>query len=77
MALLPRRQMAIACLIPLAGRSWLLHSRQIVLVLLHDMAFLFVPADTGALSGGVIVSIVFGVLLFIGLLLGFLIFRRK
>jgi len=69
--------MTIAYLIPLAGRSWLLHSRQIVLGLLNDMAFVFVSADTGALSGGVIVSIIFGVLLFVGLLLGLLICRRK
>lgn len=77
MALLLGRQMAVAYLIPLAGRSWLLHSRQIVLGLLNDMAFLFVSADTGALSGGVMVSIVFGILLFIGLFLGLFIFRRK
>lgn len=77
MALLLGRQMAIAYLIPLADRSWLLPSRQIVLGHLNGTAFLFPSADTGALSGGVIVSIIFGVLLFIGLLLGLFIFRRK
>lgn len=77
MALPPARQMAISDLIPLADRSWLLQSRQIVLGHLNDTAFLLISADTGALSGGVIVSIIFGILLFIGLLLGLLIFRRK
>lgn len=78
MALLPGRQMAVTCLMPLTGgRSWLVCSRQMDTGLLSDMASLFVSADTGALSGGVIVSIIFGVLLFIGVILGFLMFRRK
>ncbi|XP_030309563.1 ephrin type-A receptor 1 isoform X3 [Calypte anna] len=42
-----------------------------------EQEFRTLPPDTGALSGGVIVSIIFGVLLFIGLLLGLFIFRRK
>ncbi|KAJ7418612.1 Ephrin type-A receptor 1 [Pitangus sulphuratus] len=42
-----------------------------------EQEFRTLPPDTGALSGGVIVSIIFGVLLFFGLLLGFFIFRRK
>lgn len=69
--------MAVTCLMPLTGRSWVVWSRQTHIGLLSDMASLFVSADTGALSGGVIVSIIFGVLLFIGLVVGFLMFRRK
>ncbi|XP_074964967.1 ephrin type-A receptor 1 isoform X2 [Phalacrocorax aristotelis] len=42
-----------------------------------EQEFRTLPPDTGALSGGVIVSIIFGVLLFVGLLVGLLIFRRK
>ncbi|KAF2980173.1 hypothetical protein EK904_007105 [Melospiza melodia maxima] len=42
-----------------------------------EQEFRTLPPDTGALSGGVIVSIIFGVLLFIGLIAGFLMFRRK
>ncbi|NXJ15986.1 EPHA1 protein, partial [Odontophorus gujanensis] len=43
----------------------------------QEQEFRTLPPDTGALSGGVIASIIFGVLLFIGLLLGLLFFRRK
>uniref|UniRef100_A0A8C9L7G8 receptor protein-tyrosine kinase n=1 Tax=Pavo cristatus TaxID=9049 RepID=A0A8C9L7G8_PAVCR len=43
----------------------------------QEQEFRTLPPDTGALSGGVIASIIFGVLLFIGLLLGILFFRRK
>ncbi|XP_015727895.1 ephrin type-A receptor 1 isoform X2 [Coturnix japonica] len=43
----------------------------------QEQEFRTLPPDTGALSGGVITSIIFGVLLFIGLLLGILFFRRK
>lgn len=77
MALLSARQVAVMCLMPLAGRSWLVYSRQIDIDLLNDMASLFLSADTGALSGGVIVSIFFGVFLFIALILGLLMFWRK
>nr|XP_010306004.1 PREDICTED: ephrin type-A receptor 1 [Balearica regulorum gibbericeps] len=42
-----------------------------------EQEFRTLPPDTGALSGGVIVSIIFGILLFFGLLLGLLILRRK
>jgi len=63
--------------LPNTDGSWLLCSWQIILGLLNDMAILFVSAGTGALSGGVMASIIFGVLLFIGLLLGIVFFRRK
>uniref|UniRef100_A0A8D0L4Z8 Ephrin type-A receptor 1 n=1 Tax=Sphenodon punctatus TaxID=8508 RepID=A0A8D0L4Z8_SPHPU len=43
----------------------------------QEQEFRTLPPDTGALSGGVIVSIIFGVLLFIGLLVGLFIFRRR
>lgn len=77
MALLPGRQVAVTCLIQLGNRNWLVYSRQINIGLLSGMASLFVSADTGALSGGVIVAIIFGVILFIGLVVGFLMFWRK
>lgn len=77
MALLPGRQVAVTCLMPLTGRNWLVCSRQIDIGLLRYMASLFVSADTGALSGGVIVAIIFGVFLFIALIVGFLTFWRK
>lgn len=77
MALLPGRQVAVTCLMQLASRNWLVGSRQIDIGLLSDMASLFFSADTGALSGGVIVAIIFGVFLFIALVVGFLMFWRK
>lgn len=43
----------------------------------QEQEFRTLPPGTGALSGGVMASIIFGVLLFIGLLLGILFFRRK
>lgn len=43
----------------------------------QEQEFRTLPPGTGALSGGVMASIIFGILLFIGLLLGILFFRRK
>uniref|UniRef100_A0A8D0BS45 Ephrin type-A receptor 1 n=1 Tax=Salvator merianae TaxID=96440 RepID=A0A8D0BS45_SALMN len=42
-----------------------------------EQEFHTLPQDTGMPSGGVIVSIIFGILLFIGLVAGFIIFRRR
>ncbi|KAH0628534.1 hypothetical protein JD844_009854, partial [Phrynosoma platyrhinos] len=43
----------------------------------QEQEFRTLPQDTGMLSGGVIVCIIFGVLLFIGLVSGLIIFRRR
>lgn len=43
----------------------------------QEREFRTLPKDTGMPSGGVIVSILFGILLFIGLMVGLIIFRRR
>ncbi|XP_039194606.1 ephrin type-A receptor 1 isoform X4 [Crotalus tigris] len=43
----------------------------------QEQEFRTLPQDTGMLPGGVIVSIIFGILLFIGLITGIIIFRRR
>ncbi|XP_053152118.1 ephrin type-A receptor 1 isoform X2 [Hemicordylus capensis] len=43
----------------------------------QEQEFSTLPQDTGVPSGGVIVSIIFGVLLFFGLVMGLMIFRRR
>ncbi|XP_061493682.1 ephrin type-A receptor 1 isoform X2 [Rhineura floridana] len=43
----------------------------------EEQEFRTLPQDTGVPSGGVIVSIIFGILLFIGLVAGLVVFRRR
>nr|XP_042710965.1 ephrin type-A receptor 1 isoform X2 [Chrysemys picta bellii] len=43
----------------------------------QEQEFRTLPSDTGAPSGGVLVSIVFGILLFIGLVVGIFIFTQR
>ncbi|XP_013921468.1 PREDICTED: ephrin type-A receptor 1 isoform X1 [Thamnophis sirtalis] len=43
----------------------------------QEQEFRTLPQDTGMLPGGVIVSIIFGILLFLGLITGIIIFRRR
>ncbi|XP_060092926.1 ephrin type-A receptor 1 [Heteronotia binoei] len=43
----------------------------------QEQEFRTLPQDTGVPSGGVIVSIIFGILLFVGLVAGFIVCRRR